>query len=923
MITSFIGIFFLLAGIGGGALLFSEFLRLDTQVPVQIIYFVPTAYLIVLGIGILRRHMLAYVVAKTVALFSLILLMAFAAFYWLAFRFGGGVIPWVEISGAVAGGGVCYFIYRYLKREQVAEAFWREKVFVSKKFVRGIALIVNIASLLLLADALTFRLVNRQFVLMTGQSANVAADKPFFVPVVPAVQASRDPSLPPVLPPKTLPAGPLVTLPNTGEIFWLDGNRYMYTGTNIGQIWNPETGSLKDVTLPASFHLHSLVSTPAGLLFAGGNTSLINNPPAHYATWAPYVADDRIVLVTPENKAITAKLSAPRATPDMLVLSDRKVLVAGGVSAWQNEEYGHHDVKQRSKAVELVTIKAGELVVEKLPDLPVAVTRGYSLVALADGRVMALGGTNSPYLGCEACSAETFILDIDTKKWSAGPKMTEPRAFAGATLLSDGSVLVAGGWTPGHGWGKDPARTTERWDPRSNAFSSGALLPVGDAMHRLMWAPGKQGKQLLLAGGISGSAQAYDIASGKWRLAGEWYGPQDSFGLVPLVYKDKPYLWLLGGNEPSLIALRLPFDGEAAGAGKAASDFERRLYRSGSAFLPGRGDTPSLVLGGSVMAREPSYLATGAVDAVGPDGRVQSLAPLNRVPGNARAFRLPDGSVLVAGRFAGDGSDKPEWLQGGKDAGQAEWVTLDAGIPFDAALGQLADGSLVAVDSDGGVERLTFTGAEHGKPGIQRESLPPLNLHDDSFTVKGLPDGRIIVVGGARPTEKIALLQENSQNNDAPDTYVGIGEESAVDTYQIYDPAKQEWHSSAPSDTVNGKIAILDDGRVVTLVGSAFKISSADGKSWGDLQAVEPPSVLLSGDARLFVIHGELFLSGGANGHTDKLQWFDFSDKRWKTLWQPSPDYATKPGWIYAHMGLIVSRQLANGKRVVLPVDGL
>jgi hypothetical protein len=62
---------------------------------------------------------------------------------------------------------------------------------------------------------------------------------------------------------------------------------------------------------------------------------------------------------------------------------------------------------------------------------------------LSDGRVLVAGGEvdlrNNPL-------SSTEIYDLATGRWSPTGSMSRPRQNHTATLLSDGKVLVAGGW---------------------------------------------------------------------------------------------------------------------------------------------------------------------------------------------------------------------------------------------------------------------------------------------------------------------------------------------------------------------------------------------------------------------------------------------------------------------------------------------
>ena len=83
----------------------------------------------------------------------------------------------------------------------------------------------------------------------------------------------------------------------------------------------------------------------------------------------------------------------------------------------------------------------------------------HALMMLADGRVLATGGT---YFGISPAEmsedaeellisdflhATTEIFDPKTNKWTPGPEMSEPRYDHTATLLPDGKIFIFGGIT--------------------------------------------------------------------------------------------------------------------------------------------------------------------------------------------------------------------------------------------------------------------------------------------------------------------------------------------------------------------------------------------------------------------------------------------------------------------------------------------
>ena len=153
--------------------------------------------------------------------------------------------------------------------------------------------------------------------------------------------------------------------------------------------------------------------------------------------------------------------------------------------------------------------------------LPVGRTR-FTAVTLPDGRVLVAGGLQQPAPATDT----TLLYDPATDSWSDGPRMqarraiyatvtlpnrdilfiggqedgsntaerydvrlhqfvyagtlASPRMYGQAALLEDGTVVYAGGIAiPARGFA--PTTDVERWDPRTNDWSTSAPLNVGRA----------------------------------------------------------------------------------------------------------------------------------------------------------------------------------------------------------------------------------------------------------------------------------------------------------------------------------------------------------------------------------------------------------------------------------------------------------
>ena len=99
----------------------------------------------------------------------------------------------------------------------------------------------------------------------------------------------------------------------------------------------------------------------------------------------------------------------------------------------------------------------------------------HTATRLADGRVLAVAGTNS---GWPVASAE--IYDPSTGVWtrSAGP-LVKPRSLHSATLLGDGKVVIVGGLDENFA----PVADVEIYNPSSDRFTRVASLSVGRYYH--------------------------------------------------------------------------------------------------------------------------------------------------------------------------------------------------------------------------------------------------------------------------------------------------------------------------------------------------------------------------------------------------------------------------------------------------------
>jgi N-acetylneuraminic acid mutarotase len=200
-------------------------------------------------------------------------------------------------------------------------------------------------------------------------------------------------------------------------------------------------------------------------------------------------------------------LATPRFYHTATLLPNGKVLLAGGWTGSTNTasaELYDPATNTWSPAASLATARSSA-----------------SATLLPSGQVLVAGG-----LAAAGYSTSTELYDPASNTWSAGPSMATTRSDHTATLLASGKVLVAGGFTimpRAAGMLPTSGTTTELYDPETNTWSAGGNITTGRAGHSATLLP--NGK-VLMAGGATAmgttiaTAELYDPATNAWSAAG-------------------------------------------------------------------------------------------------------------------------------------------------------------------------------------------------------------------------------------------------------------------------------------------------------------------------------------------------------------------------------------------------------------------
>lgn len=127
----------------------------------------------------------------------------------------------------------------------------------------------------------------------------------------------------------------------------------------------------------------------------------------------------------------------------------------------------------------------------------------HAAVTLADGRVALIGGCVAN--GCEEgpASRAVEIYNPRTHRLSPGGMLMKARIGAAAVMLSDGRVLIAGGWSGGR-----PTATIELYDPaRRTSTAAGNLQRARADVAAVALRDGR----VALIGGFDGRTTVADV----------------------------------------------------------------------------------------------------------------------------------------------------------------------------------------------------------------------------------------------------------------------------------------------------------------------------------------------------------------------------------------------------------------------------
>jgi large repetitive protein len=324
-------------------------------------------------------------------------------------------------------------------------------------------------------------------------------------------------------------------------------------------------------------------------------------------------------------------------------------------------------------------------------------------------------------------------------QWSPVGPMTVHRGLHTATLLSDGRVLIAGGYAA---LNVDIA-TAEVFDPTTNTFSATGSLNTARHGHSATLLA--DGRVLVIAGYGNGdwlsSAEIYDPATGTWSVTQPIFAHGVSHTATLL--KDGRVL-VMGGATKS----------GSAGPDDRVEIFDPQTNQWQPAaphMNTEGGHTATLLADGRVL------IAGGNTDPAIYDPVSDTWQPAGELPrarAQAQAVRLQDGRVLLIGgvRPAQPGTifdGVKVYDPAGNAWGQAASLA-QARYIHTATL--LPDGRVIVVGGwksyDGYEDALLDSAEVYDGTTDTWTLLAPLSIGRVYHTATLLPDGRVLVTGG-------------------------------------------------------------------------------------------------------------------------------------------------------------------------------
>jgi WD40 repeat protein len=502
----------------------------------------------------------------------------------------------------------------------------------------------------------------------------------------------------------------------------------------------------------------------------------------------------------------------------------------------------------------------------------------------------------------EITSESDLARDV-TGSWLPSSSMNFARSNHTATLLPDGSVLVAGG-VNSTGF----LDSAEVYNPETGEWVEVAPMATARQYHTATLLP--NGKVLITGGDNIGwssaltSAELYDPSTGTWSPTG--YMNQARFYHTAVLLTNGKVLVVGGAQGAGDFLASVELYDPVSGTWETTGSISHQRVRHVTTLLP---DGKVMVVGGNNIK---------AVELYNPDtGLWTPTSPISNYRIDPSVTLMPNGKVILAGKV-GAGNDPyyevydpvtGEWAFSGKEM-------VESRTRHTATL--LPNGKLLVTGGSFDASYLPTTELYDPVTDLWT-AAPSMSTARSLHTATLLPNGNVLVAGGKQQPDGICLSSAELYQPHAggwtttdslvtarsrhtatllPDGKVlvvgGVDGADTFDSAELYNPITDSWESAGEmSATRWGHIAILLPNGKVLVAGGFFEPNNVLGSAelfnpdTGEWESTGFMITARYGACAALLPNGKVLVFGGWSStttHTNNVELYDPSTGTWEAV---------------------------------------